>query len=102
VGRVTPVTGSGAARGLSGTAGAAEGATRGGGWGLVQISSPRVTLAEPACRRSAVEWPERAWVTSRKSGTCGIVDLAIAFDMGNSLVSTFSRGELGNGKSIKS
>jgi len=41
--------------------------------------------------KAAVEWPERAWVTSEKSGICGMVDLAIAFNMGNSLVSIFSR-----------
>jgi len=61
VGRVTSVMGSGAAGGLSGTLGAVEGATRGGGWGLDQISSPsKAALVEPASRRVAVEWPERA------------------------------------------
>ncbi len=60
------------------------------GWELVQISSPRIALAEPACRRAAVEWPERAWATALITGSWYLVDLSTALDTGNSLESTFS------------
>jgi len=56
--------------GLSGTMGAVEGVTRGGGWELIRLSSaPMVFLAESACRRVATEGPAVAWATAGKSGT---------------------------------